>query len=161
MVKLALKYKIQCSLLVFITAAFFQYFVLSEVSFSLSIIGNIVTFLSILFGFYITSLAIFVTSRYVSTLYQVTDEENKSQTLLHTLTDNYQFGLLLTLLSLIYFITVQFFLYNPDNVMVSFGDLPLLPILGLLVLDFMYCYIMLTDLIKIIIQEGKGQYIKD
>lgn len=134
-----------------------QVYFLSAFKFHISVVSDIVTFLSILFGFYITSLAIFVTSQYVSNLYKVTDKNDKTKTLLHTLTSNYKVGLLLTLVSLAYFILVQFFLDFPADGLVSFGDTLLYPVLALLVLDFSYCFSMLKDLIEIIVQEGKSR----
>jgi hypothetical protein len=84
------------------------------------------------------------------------DRNNKGVTLLDTLTNNYKFGLILTLLSLMYFIGVQFFIPLQQSTL-SLGDGIFYPLIGFLVLDFVYCFAMLSDLIKIIIQEGKSR----
>ena len=47
-------------------------------------ISDIITFLSILYGFYISSLTIFASSSYVGKLY-LSETENKNTTLLHVL----------------------------------------------------------------------------
>jgi hypothetical protein len=143
--------------LIFLIIVGVQVKFLSEFKFNISVISDIVTFLSILFGFYITSLAIFVTSQYVSNLYKVIDKNNKTQTLLHALTSNYKLGLLLTLASLIYFIFIQFFINFPVDGLISLGNIMLYPVLAFLVIDFLYCFLMLKDLIEIIVQEGKDR----
>ena len=148
-----MKRKLLFSSILFFLIACVQVYFLDNKTFSSSVLSDIVTFLSILFGFYITSLAIFVTSQYVSTLYMVIDKDNKDQTLLHTLTKNYQFGLVLTLVSLVYFIGVQFLPSTGTGSSLNLGELIYLPVLPLLALDFLYCYLMLKDLINIIIQE--------
>lgn len=147
--------KILYSVGALIIISFLQYFFLKNVNFDLSLIGNIITFLSIVFGFYITSLAIFVTSRYVSDLYKIVDKNNPSLTLLHTLTRNYKFGLMLTLISLAYLISIQFFIGIDSNNQIALSSVYLIPIIGILVLNFFFCFVMLNDLVNIIIQEGK------
>ncbi len=150
-----MKKKIVCSTFSFIIIVAIQWYFLGSIKFNLSLLGDITTFLSIVFGFYITSLAIFVTSKYVSSLYNVTDKKNQSVTLLHTLTNNYKFGLILTLISLIYFIMIQFFVKSNEFNEVCLGDITMSPIFGLLFLNFIFFFIMLCDLVNIIIQEGK------
>lgn len=147
----ALKY-----LLLFILLCGAQYFLLSTYSLSNDVINNFIVFLSIIFGFYITSLAIFVTSKYVSNLYKITDKNNKSVTLLHTLINNYKLGLTLILLSIFYLLIFQFIFNQNDNDDVFLSNLWALPILGIFVINFWYSFKMLNDLIKIIIQEAKN-----
>lgn len=130
-----------------------QYYFFSDIKLSVGAFTDIITFLSIVFGFYITSLAIFVTSRYVSDLYKITDKNNSSVTLLHTLTNNYKFGLMLTLSSLIYFIAVQLFISSDSTI--PFNQIAVLPTLALLFLNFFFCFRLVNDLVNIIIQEGK------
>lgn len=149
-----MKKKILFSTAFFLVAALLQHYFLSNVQFNSSLLSDVVTFLSIIFGFYITSLAIFVTSQYVSDLYKVVDANNQSVTLLHTLTNNYKFGLLLTLFSLVYFIMVQFFIATANN-QISLKATSMFPVIALLLLNFIFCFVMLNDLVNIIIQEGK------
>jgi hypothetical protein len=149
------RYKFIVSLVVFSAVAKAQTVYLSHLKLGSSVTGDIITFLSILFGFYITSLAIFVTSHYVSSLYNIVDKNRRGQTLLHTLTQNYSFGLRIALLSLVYFVWLAVFF--DENTNLTFGDYQLIPFLGVLVLNFGYCFIMLRDLISIIIQEAKNR----
>lgn len=150
-----MKKKIIYSILFFLAIVFIQHYFLTNTKFNVVVFSDIITFLSIVFGFYITSLAIFVTSQYVSDLYKIVDKENQSLTLLHTLTNNYKFGLLLTLISLVYFIMIQFFVKTDASNEAVLGSASMLPALALLALNFIFCFIMLNDLVNIIIQEGK------
>jgi hypothetical protein len=119
------------------------------------IIQNIITFLSIVFGFYITSLAVFVSSRYVSELYKKVDETNRTKTLLHALVDNYKFGLQFTLLTVLYLIILQL-IANQSESEIVFSNPILYPFGGLLLLNFYFSYNLLVDLTKVIIQEAKN-----
>ena len=147
--------KILYSAFTFLAISALQWHFLGNTQFNMDLFGDIITFLSIVFGFYITSLAIFVTSRYVSSLYNIIDEKNQSITLLHTLTNNYKFGLILTLVSLIYFIMIQFFIKGNEFNELSLGNPEVFPVFGILFLNFVFFFVMLRDLVNIIIQEGK------
>lgn len=156
MIDFILRHKFRFSIFVLFSGTLSQYLFLTGKTFSESVVSSIITFLSIIFGFYITSLAIFVTSQYVSSLYKIKDSKKTDQTLLHTLTENYNFGLVLTLISLGYFISLQLFSKTVGG-QISFTSLEVLPFISIIVLDFIYCYLMLKDLISIIIQEGKSR----
>lgn len=140
-------------LALFIVITAIQFRTLSGYSVSFDVINTIVTFLSVLFGFYVTSLAIFVTSQYVRELYKTTDSNNKERTLLHTLLENYRFGLVVNLFSIAYFVILGLFFGNAENF--DLGGMPYILLLSSLAVNFLYHYLMLSDLIKIIIQEGK------
>lgn len=152
-----MKNKLLMVLISFAVIAFLQVYFLPGYSFRIDVLSDIVTFLSITFGFYITSLAIFTTSQYVSNLYKIVDAKNRSQTLLNTLTDNYNAGLIFSLLSLLYFIGIQFFIDVPPSGTVFLGDIKLSLVFAFLVVNFGYCFFMLRDLIRIIIQEAKSR----
>ncbi len=143
--------------IILLVIVFIQWLFLSDRQINTSSFEDIITFLSILFGFYITSLAIFVTSTYVSDLYKMVDSENKSVTLLHTLTDNYKFGLFLALGSLIYYISVHLMVGSEGDLShaLYYGELIALPFTGLLLMNFYYCASLVNNLVNIIIQEGK------
>ncbi len=150
-----MKKKIIFSSLIFVLIILVQRICLSGEKFNASVVGDVITFLSITFGFYITSLAIFMTSQFVADLYKVVDKDDNSSTLLHKLMSNYKFGLMLTLISLMYFIAIDFFVKPDVNSEISFMSIPAYPILAFLILNFAFCFIMLGDLVNVIIQEGK------
>jgi len=132
-----------------------QYFLLGDFCLKSDIISSIITFLSIVFGFYITSLAIFVTSSYVAELYKITDQNNKSVTLLHTLISNYRFGLTFILSTILYLLILQFIINQSVDDKILLSAIYALPFLFFVIFNFFYSYKMLNDLIKIIIQESK------
>jgi len=144
-------------LLSFVIFCILQYYLLGSYRIESNLISNIVTFLSIIFGFYITSLAIFVTSTYVSQLYKITDQNNKSVTLLHTLIEKYKAGLILILISILYLLVIQFMLSQADNNKIILSNIYVLPFLWVVIANFFYSYRMLVILIKIIIQEAKNK----
>lgn len=132
-----------------------QYFLIGNLSISGDLITNLLTFFSIIFGFYITSLAIFVTSQYVSDLYKITDKNNQSVTLLHTLVRNYKFGLSVILISILYFLILNFSIDQTGSKLLLLNNPIALPTLAVILFNFCYSYKMLTDLINVIIQEAK------
>lgn len=133
-----------------------QYFLLNETKIQSETLGNIMTFLGIIFGFYITSLSIFVISKYVGSLYRIVDKEDTSRTLLNTLVSNYRFGLISALLTVAYLVSVQLFIDQSNAGSASMSNFILKPFLGIIVINFWYSYKMLSDLINIIIQEAKN-----
>ncbi len=152
MVKFINKYKY---LVLFIILCAIQYRYLKSFSLTSDFISNFITFLSIVFGFYITSLAIFVTSRYVANLYKFTDKNNKDVTLLHALVYNYKRGLTIILASILYFLVLELYFFNDSKTTIPLSNNFALPALGLFIINFMYSYKMLKDLINIILQEAK------
>jgi len=140
----------------FILLAFFQYKFLGNFLLKSAIVTDMITFLSIIFGFYITSLAIFVTSRYVSDLYKITDKDNPNKTLLNTLVSKYEFGLSLILIFIIYLVGIQLYLGQLiEGQFLLLSNFLALPFVPFSLINFIYSYLMLKTLIKIIVQEAK------
>lgn len=134
-----------------------QHFLLASFQIEGDLVTNIITFLSVVFGFYITSLSIFVTSQYVSNLYKITDKENKTVTLLHTLINNYKIGLVVILVSIIYFLVLNLLINQKEGGYLLLGDFKTAPVLALMIFNFYYSYKMLSDLTSIILQEAKNK----
>lgn len=134
-----------------------QHFLLAPFQIESDLVTNIITFLSVIFGFYITSLSIFVTSQYVSNLYKITDKENKTVTLLHTLINNYKVGLIVILVSIIYFLALNLLINQKEVGYIVLGDFKTTPVLALMIFNFYYSYKMLSDLTSIILQEAKSK----
>lgn len=141
--------------ILFLSICIGQYFLMGNYNISNDLITNILTFFSIIFGFYITSLAIFVTSQYVSSLYKITNENNRTLTLLHTLVRNYKFGLTIILISIFYFLSLNFIINQVSAKSLLLSNVTTLPFLAILIFNFCYSYKMLADLINVIIQEAK------
>lgn len=119
-------------------------------------ISSSILFLSIIFGFYITSLAIFSTSSYVANLYKILDTKDKRVTLLHTLIKNYKFGLIFILISILYLLIIQLILNQFDKDELRLGEYYILPFTSFIISNFWHAYKMLNDLTNVIIQESKS-----
>lgn len=142
---------------IIIICLFLQFCVFKDYYITSEIIGNLVTILSIFFGFYITSLAIFTSSKYVSNLYNIESSDDNGLTLLDVLIYNFKKGLFVILFSLIYFILVIFKINQTVNNELVFSSFVLFPLLTLIVFDFILSFQMISILIKIIRQEAKNK----
>lgn len=71
--------------LVFIAISIFGILFLIDISISESLMQNFITFLSITFGFYMTSLSILYNSKYIKRLYDEIDPKKPTQRKIHTL----------------------------------------------------------------------------
>ncbi len=121
---------------------------------SSNLISNAVTFLSIIFGFYITSFSIFTTSRYVANLYKIDDAENSRQSLMDTLIHKYKIGLVSTLFSILYVIIIFFILGDSEEILLT-SNWYLSFFLPIILFDFIYSFEMMNILIKVIKQTAK------
>lgn len=135
---------------------FFQKLFMNNYYLKGDVLSSFLTFLSIIFGFYITSLSIFVTSKYVSDLYKVVDKNDHSLTLLHSLVRNYRRGLIFVLISIGYFVFIQFLISQNIDGKIILSNKWLILFMFFIVGNFWYSYKMLNDLINVIIQEAKN-----
>jgi len=85
-----------------------------------NLISTILTVFSIIFGFYITSFAVFATSKYLSRLYEIEDEKDNRKTLLDNLLDVFSFATYLLLLSIIFLVVDYVFVLN-DITCLTYG----------------------------------------
>lgn len=148
----ALKKVLALSILLILVAV--QYLFMQDYYISSDIISSLIVFLSTAFGFYIASLAIFATSSYVAGLYEITDSQNRNRTLLHALVENYRFGLVSILTSVLYFLVIQFLVQLSNN-QLSLGTIVALPLVFVILFNFYHIFKMLNDLINVIVQQAK------
>lgn len=71
--------------LVFIAVGIFGISFFIDISISESLMQNFITFLSITFGFYMTSLSVLYNSKYIKKLYDEIDPRKPTQRKIHTL----------------------------------------------------------------------------
>ncbi len=144
--------KIYIFLLYFIALAV-QYFCIQNIIFSESLLNSLISVLAIFFGFYIVSLSVFSTSKFIGSLYltEIVDKRGFKTTNLHLLLNYYKFGLLLNLISIFYFLFLLFLkTYNINiDILTYFGIL-------IVIHNFIYSYLSLNNLLKVIIQELKN-----
>ncbi len=141
----------------FIVLCSTQFYFLGDYNLKSSLLSNIIVFLSIIFGFYITSLAIFVTSEYVAGLYKIIDKKKSKVTLLHILINNYKLGLNLILFSILYLLIIQFVLNQCEEECLKLSNPFLVFFLWTICANFWYSHKMLLDIMKIILQEAKSK----
>lgn len=136
--------KFKISLLLFFSMGiYFQSNFIGNFFIKTQFISDVITFLSIIFGFYITSFAIFTTSRYVSELYLIGDKFQKSLTLLDSLIRSYRFGLIILLFTILYFFIMLFIVTQRSTDQISLKEFIALPITPLIFFNFFYGYKML------------------
>jgi hypothetical protein len=129
-----------------------------KLSISTDLISNLIVFLSIVFGFCATSLAIFSTSRYMHVLYETEDSFDSSKTLLHTLVGRYKAGLTFALITVLYLLILQFraeSFISASPTVVSLSDPFSFFIVSAVVVNFYFGFSLMSILSKVVIQEGK------
>ena len=91
-----------------------------EFSFHKGIISTVLTVFAIFFGFYITSFAVFSTSKYLSTLYNIQDKHDNRLTLSDRLLDQFQLPTYSLLFSIVYLILLYIFIENHKIILVYY-----------------------------------------
>ena len=104
------KYKI---ILLFLSINFLFYFLPVEITESL--MQNFITFLSITFGFYMTSLSVLYSSKFIKKLHSEVDNKIKTQTKLHTLTAYFRNSAIWSIISIIVLFIYSLFFKAVDN----------------------------------------------
>ena len=143
-----MKHKIVILILVVI-GILIQYKLFGSYKLDSNVISDTITFFSIAFGFYITSLSIFATSKYICVLHKKQDPDNPSLTLLNHLINNYKFGLILVLATICYLILIQFYITQIKTSAINLNNFITLPIGVVFIANIICFYIMLHDLIRV------------
>lgn len=128
-----------------------SYFFGSAMWLSGALLSDLIVFVSIAFGFFATSLAIFATSSYSGKLYDIEDRKSGG-TLLHTLVKKYRTGLFLCLVSIVYLLVLEIFL---DGNKIQLSNLVASPVLAVLLGNMYYAYRLVEIVSKFVIQEAK------
>ena len=123
----------------------------SNIWLNTELISDLIVFISVAFGFFATSLAIFATSSYSGKLYDIEDQKSGG-TLLHVLVNKYRTGLFACLLSIVYLIVLEIFL---DGNKIQLSNLLVSPVLGTLFVNLYYAYRLVEIVSKFVIQEAK------
>ena len=75
-------------------------------------VSSLLTVFSIFFGFYITSFAVFSTSKYLSKLYDIQDKKDNRKSLLDVLLEEFKWPTYFLLFSIVYLILIYVILEN-------------------------------------------------
>lgn len=83
-----------------------------KLTINIDFISVILTVFSIIFGFYITSFAVFSTSKYLSKLYKIEKKDDNRKTLLDVLLEEFSLATYFLLTSIIYLVLIYIFIEN-------------------------------------------------
>lgn len=90
-------------ILILVVSVVVQYLFFRNHEINKELISNAITFLSLIFGFYASGIAIIGSSNFAKVLAKKKNSENTSETLLHTLVKSYKSGILICMASIAYF----------------------------------------------------------
>lgn len=111
-------YSKHIKILFWTTISIFIICFLIDVSISESLMQNFVTFLSITFGFYMTSLSVLYNSKYIKKLYDEIDPRKPTQRKIHTMKNYFKVSAYWSLFSIGLLITYSLITKVDNNVLV-------------------------------------------
>ena len=115
-------------------------------------ISSLLIVLSMFFGFYITSFAVFATSKYLSKLYQIENETDNRKTLLDDLLEIYSWPSYFLLSSIVYLIFLYILIENNFPKLLCYFSYLLW---GVIALNIFYIFKTIHIFIKITRQSAK------
>lgn len=141
------KYKI---ILLFLTINFLFYFLPVEITESL--MQNFITFLSITFGFYMTSLSVLYSSKFIKKLHSEVDNKIKTQTKLHTLTAYFRNSAIWSIISIIVLFIYSLFFKAVDNY-IQIDPIFEALLISILSINFLYLFLLLKVFLNGLMEE--------
>ena len=145
-----MKKKIMVLIVALSCSAIFQAYM--KLSFQKEFISTLLTVFAIFFGFYITSFAVFATSKYMSSLYRIQDRNDNRKTLLDTLLGEFKFPTYVLLLSIVYLTLLYVLMENESMGFIKFYAMLLW---GVLFLNIFYIFQAISVFIKVTRQSAK------
>ncbi len=132
---------------------FFNYLV--KISISESLMQNFITFLSITFGFYMTSLSVLYNSKYIKKLYLEIDKIKPTQRKIHTLkiyfTNSAFWSLFSIFISMIYSLVAKV-----DNNILIINQFFENILIVVIFTNFIFIFLLFKIFINGLIEEGKN-----
>lgn len=141
------KYKI---ILLFLSINFLFYFLPVEITESL--MQNFITFLSITFGFYMTSLSVLYSSKFIKKLHSEVDNKIKTQTKLHTLTAYFRNSAIWSIISIIVLFIYSLFFKAVDNY-IQIEPIFEALLISILSINFLYLFLLLKVFLNGLMEE--------
>ena len=114
-------------------------------------ISSLLTVFAMFFGFYITSFAVFSTSKYLSRLYQIQDKTDNRQTLLANLIEGFKWPAYLLLFSIVYLIIIYVIIENNYPILYYFAYI----LWGVIALNIFYIFRTINVFIQVTHQSAK------
>lgn len=123
-----------------------------DVSISESLMQNFITFLSITFGFYMTSLSVLYNSKYIKKLYEEIDPKKPTQRKIHTLENYYKSSAYWSLFSIAVLIVYSLTTKIQNNILVldSFFESILVSIVFI---NFIFMFLLFKVFVNGLIEE--------
>lgn len=134
-----------------------SFFIQTYLNFIISaeFISTILTVLSIFFGFYVTSFAVFATSKYLGRLYKIENAKDNRKTLLDDLLGEFTYATKFLLSSIVFFILCYVFIENSiQQPVVSLLNL----IWGILTINIFFAFSAISIFIKVTRQSAKSYH---
>ncbi len=116
------------------------------------IIPNIITFISICFGFYLTSLSILFSSKYIKTL-NGEDSEQPTQRKIHTVKEYFKYSIYCALLTIALCFIVIFATFVCENIYILIVVLSAL--VGIFIENFIFIYYLLKIFMNALIIQAR------
>lgn len=144
------KYKIA---LLFLTVSFLFFFLSIEITESL--MQNFITFLSITFGFYMTSLSVLYSSKFIKKLHNEIDNKIRTQTKLHTLISYFKNSAIWSIISIIILFTYSLF-FKSVNDCIQMDPIFESLLIGILSINFLYLFLLLKVFLNGLEEEANS-----
>ncbi len=132
---------------------FFIFFYCFEINITESLMQNFITFLSITFGFYMTSLSVLYSSKYIKRLYDEVDELKKTQTKIHTLKAYFKNSAYWSILSIIVLFIYSLFSKVNGNILETNSFFESL-IISILSINFLFLILLLKVFLNGLLEEA-------
>lgn len=117
-----------------------------------SFISNLITFISICFGFYLTSLSILFSSNYIKTLY-IEDPKKPTQRKIHTVKEYFKLAIYCSLftIGISFIVLLLWFIFQNEYILIfSFSIL-----IGIFIENFLFIYLLLKIFMDAFITQAK------
>ncbi len=133
---------------------FSSVYFLFDINISESMIQNFITFLSITFGFYMTSLSVLYNSKYIKKLYDEIDSKKPTQRKIHTLKAYFQNSAYWTLFSIAFIMICSLFSSISSNNILDFYTFIEALIVMVISLNFIFMFLLFKVFLDGLIHEA-------
>lgn len=137
-------------------AIFYIFNFIVDVHISESMIQNFITFLSIIFGFYMTSLSVLYNSKYIKKLYDEIDSNRRTQRKIHTLKAYFSNSAYWSLGSIAYIMACSLFISANDSVL-QFNRFVEALMIAIIFLNFIFMILLFKVLLNGLVHESMSE----
>jgi len=142
---------------VYIGIIFSIFFILSfliNIKITESAMQNFITFLSIVFGFYMTSLSVLYNSKYIKNMYQEIDPKKPTQRKITTLIQYFKHSAYLTVFT-IFLLMITSLIVNIDNNILIINPIFQSFLISIVFSNFIFIILLFKVFINSLIKEAK------